>query len=72
MLRFEPFSLFFSYLFPPISFNLLPFKNELGKNFEEKSGVKFFPVKEVQGHKPLEVLVGALLGAAIAVAFCVL
>ena len=45
--------------------------NELGKNFEEKSGVKFFPVKEVKGHKPIEVVIGAVLGVSIGIAFSI-
>ncbi|MBE6350492.1 MAG: divergent PAP2 family protein [Spirochaetaceae bacterium] len=46
--------------------------NEMGRALDTEKIIKFRPIKEVQGHKPLEVLVGALLGAAIAVAFCVL
>jgi acid phosphatase family membrane protein YuiD len=46
--------------------------NQLGKDLSEKIGINYFPVKEIQGHSPLEVLVGALLGLFIAVAFAVL
>lgn len=46
--------------------------NEMGRALDNEKIIKFRPIKEVQGHKPLEVLVGSLLGAAIAVAFCVL
>ena len=45
--------------------------NELGRNFEEQTGVKFVPVKEVQGHKPMEVAIGAILGISIGIAFSI-
>ena len=43
--------------------------NSLGKQSAEKTGVKFSSVKEIQGHTPLEVIIGALLGILIAVLF---
>jgi acid phosphatase family membrane protein YuiD len=43
--------------------------NQLGRDVSEKLGVDFHPVKEIQGHDPLEVVVGALLGVFIAMAF---
>jgi acid phosphatase family membrane protein YuiD len=43
--------------------------NYLGKQFTEKNGVDFKAVKEVQGHTPLEVAVGAFLGIFVAVGF---
>ena len=43
--------------------------NLLGKQLAEKQGTEFFPVKEIRGHHPLEVIVGALLGVFIAAAF---
>jgi acid phosphatase family membrane protein YuiD len=43
--------------------------NILGKQSAEKNGLEFHSVKEIQGHTPLEVLVGALLGILIAVIF---
>jgi acid phosphatase family membrane protein YuiD len=43
--------------------------NQLGREVAEKLGVDFHPVKEIQGHHPLEVVVGALLGIFIAAAF---
>ncbi|MDR1863200.1 MAG: divergent PAP2 family protein [Treponema sp.] len=43
--------------------------NQLGREVSEKLGVDFHPVKEIQGHDPLEVVVGALLGIFIAAAF---
>jgi len=43
--------------------------NYLGKQTAEKIGVDFHAVKEIQGHSPLEVLVGALLGIFIAAGF---
>ncbi len=46
--------------------------NLLGRSLAEKAEVSFKPVKEVQGHTPLEVIVGALFGLFIAVAFSIL
>jgi acid phosphatase family membrane protein YuiD len=43
--------------------------NQLGRDVSEKLGIDFHPVKEIQGHDPLEVVVGALLGIFIAAAF---
>ncbi|MCL2195998.1 MAG: divergent PAP2 family protein [Treponema sp.] len=42
--------------------------NNLGRQSAKLTGVEFHSVKEIQGHTPLEVLVGALLG--ILIAFC--
>jgi len=41
--------------------------NDLGKQASEKAGIDFRLVKEIQGHTPLEVVVGCLLGGSIAV-----
>jgi acid phosphatase family membrane protein YuiD len=46
--------------------------NTLGRMTAEKIGLKFNSVKEIQGHTPLEVLVGAVLGVFIAVGFFIL
>ncbi len=46
--------------------------NLLGRQTAEKLGFEHHPVKEIQGHAPLEVLVGCLLGLFIAAAFAVL
>ena len=43
--------------------------NRLGKQSAEKAGVEFDAVKEIQGHTPLEVLVGACLGIFISFGF---
>jgi acid phosphatase family membrane protein YuiD len=43
--------------------------NNLGRQSAEKVGLEFRSVKEVQGHTPLEVFVGALLGILIAIIF---
>jgi len=43
--------------------------NILGRQTAEKTGIEFHPVKEIQGHAPLEVIVGALLGIFIAAAY---
>lgn len=46
--------------------------NNLGKNAADRFGIEFHPVKEIEGHTPLEVIVGALLGIFIAAAFAFL
>jgi acid phosphatase family membrane protein YuiD len=46
--------------------------NNLGTQMAEKQGVEFHPVKEIQGHSPLEVIVGSLLGIFIAAGFALL
>jgi acid phosphatase family membrane protein YuiD len=43
--------------------------NLLGRHVAERLGIEFHPVKEVMGHTPLEVVVGALLGIFIAAAY---
>jgi acid phosphatase family membrane protein YuiD len=43
--------------------------NLLGRNVAERLDIEYHPVKEVQGHAPLEVVVGALLGIFIAAAY---
>jgi acid phosphatase family membrane protein YuiD len=40
--------------------------NSLGKTVSEKTEIVFNPVKEIQGHTPLEVVIGGLLGMFIA------
>ena len=40
--------------------------NSLGKQAADKTGLEFHSVKEIQGHTPLEVVVGASLGIFIA------
>lgn len=46
--------------------------NEVGKDLVAKEIIEFKPIKEVQGHTPLEVFVGLLLGIFVGVAFSVL
>jgi len=46
--------------------------NALGREMHEKLGTPFTPVKEVSGHTPAEVAVGAGLGFFIALAFSLL
>lgn len=46
--------------------------NKLGNDLQKKDFVEFKPVKEVHGHKPIEVAMGCLLGLFIGVAFSVL
>ncbi len=43
--------------------------NTLGRSVSEKLRIDFHPVKEVQGHEPLEVVIGSLLGMLISAAF---
>ena len=43
--------------------------NLLGKNTGEHLKFEYHPVKEIQGHSPLEVIVGSLLGIFIAAAY---
>jgi acid phosphatase family membrane protein YuiD len=43
--------------------------NLLGRKVAERLDIEYHPVKEVQGHAPLEVIVGALLGIFIAAAY---
>ena len=43
--------------------------NLLGRHMAERTGIEFHPVKEIQGHGPLEVIVGAVLGIFIAAAY---
>jgi acid phosphatase family membrane protein YuiD len=46
--------------------------NALSRELNEKVGTEFRPVKEVSGHSPSEVIVGAGLGFFIALAFSLL
>ena len=46
--------------------------NWLGRQASEKLKIDYHQVKEVHGHSPLEVAVGAILGIIIAAAFCFL
>jgi acid phosphatase family membrane protein YuiD len=46
--------------------------NILGRELSNRFGLSFRPVKEVQGHSPLQVAVGGLLGFFIAFAICTL
>jgi acid phosphatase family membrane protein YuiD len=46
--------------------------NSLGRTVEDRLGLEYHPVKEVNGHAPLEVVVGALLGIFIAAAYAFL
>ena len=46
--------------------------NKLGKQLQDKDSIEFTPVKEVQGHKPLEVVMGCLLGLFTGIAFSTL
>ncbi|MDR1987171.1 MAG: divergent PAP2 family protein [Treponema sp.] len=43
--------------------------NLLGRNVADRLDVEYHPVKEVHGHAPLEVVVGAFLGIFIAAAY---
>ncbi|MDR2964628.1 MAG: divergent PAP2 family protein [Treponema sp.] len=43
--------------------------NSLGKQTAKKIDIEFNTVKEIQGHTPLEVIVGSFLGIVIAIIF---
>ena len=43
--------------------------NVFGRSTAEKLGIEFQPVKEIKGHDPLEVIIGALLGIFISAAY---
>ena len=43
--------------------------NRLGRELQEREGIPFQPVREINGHTPAEVSVGALIGFFMAVAF---
>lgn len=43
--------------------------NFLGRQLGERQEIEYHPVKEIHGHAPLEVVVGALLGIIIAAAY---
>ena len=46
--------------------------NEIGSALTKHELIKVKPIKEVQGHKPIEVIIGCLLGLCMGVAFSVL
>lgn len=46
--------------------------NKLGTELTEKNIVDFQTIREVHGHRPLEVIVGSLLGLFIGIAFATL
>ncbi|MDR2101425.1 MAG: divergent PAP2 family protein [Treponema sp.] len=46
--------------------------NLLGRNTADKLDIDYHPVKEIHGHAPLEVAVGALLGIFMAAAYAYL
>jgi acid phosphatase family membrane protein YuiD len=46
--------------------------NTLGRAVEERFNVEYHPVKEIHGHKPLEVVVGCFIGVFIAAAYAYL
>lgn len=46
--------------------------NDLGKRIAEKTESDFKPVEEIEGHSPLEVITGVILGIIIAISFFLL
>lgn len=46
--------------------------NTLGRNVADRFNMDYHPVKEIHGHAPLEVVIGALLGIFIAAAYAYL
>jgi uncharacterized protein len=45
--------------------------NFIGKSLAEKNIIEYKPIKEVQGHTPMEVFIGCLIGFVIGLAFSV-
>ena len=45
--------------------------NELGAKMAETTHIPFKPVKEIQGHTPIEVLAGSIVGILIGIYFSV-
>ena len=43
--------------------------NEMGDSLSQKKVLNYRPIKEVDGHKPIEVIVGSLLGVSMSLAF---
>lgn len=43
--------------------------NEIGKQLDSKEIIEYVPIKEVQGHSPMEVVLGCILGFFIGLAF---
>jgi len=43
--------------------------NQLGRQVSDKLDIEFHSVKEIQGHVPLEVIVGAFMGILISAAY---
>ena len=46
--------------------------NIIGRALDEKDIISYAPIKEVQGHSPMEVVLGSLLGFINGLAFSVL
>lgn len=46
--------------------------NEIGKKLDENKILEYSPIKEVNGHSPMEVIIGIVLGFFIGIAFSVL
>lgn len=46
--------------------------NMLGRALSERLQIEYHPVKEIMGHKPLEVVVGCFIGIFIAAAYAYL
>ncbi len=46
--------------------------NELGNELSDKKMIEYKPIKEILGHRPMEVIFGAILGFFIGLGFAVL
>lgn len=46
--------------------------NELGNELSDKNMIDYKPIKEILGHRPMEVIFGAILGFFIGLGFAVL
>ncbi len=46
--------------------------NEIGRELDEKNIIEYIPLKEVDGHTPMEVILGCVLGFLVGLAFSLL
>lgn len=46
--------------------------NEIGQDLQEKDLIDYQPIKEIMGHRPMEVTFGAILGFFVGLGFAVL
>ena len=46
--------------------------NEMGRSLADKQLIEYKPIKEVNGHTPMEVMLGCVLGFFVGLAFALL